>query len=218
LPAPCPGILLLVAAFRRAERQRDPDEHTIAPGAEGNRGAGCFVSNYRDEIAGSHKRCPVDRSDHVTCHNSSLCGGAPCFRLVENCSMGYRHPETCGEWRSHRAHLSTYPPARCASCWSILSRDNRIRIIAAHVDLPIFPSRGAARNPTTGTLRCSVRAASGHAAAPPRSVMKARRLVNRNVSVAIAGVTALLRIREDGVARPATVQDFVPAYGAYYSS
>jgi hypothetical protein len=45
-----------------SRRQHDPEEHTIAPGAKGNRGAGCFVSNYRDEIAGSHKRYPVNRS------------------------------------------------------------------------------------------------------------------------------------------------------------
>ena len=32
------------------------------------------------------------------------------------------------------------------------------------------------RNPTTGIAACCARAASGHAAAPPRSVMNSRRL------------------------------------------
>jgi hypothetical protein len=35
------------------------------------------------------------------------------------------------------------------------------------------------RNPTTGIVGCCARAASGHAAAaPPRSVMKSRRLIS----------------------------------------
>jgi hypothetical protein len=36
--------------------------------------------------------------------------------------------------------------------------------------------RGALANPTTGIAACCARAASGHAAAPPSSVMKSRRL------------------------------------------
>jgi hypothetical protein len=39
------------------------------------------------------------------------------------------------------------------------------------------PGEALLRNPITGTAGCCARAASGHAAAPPSSVMNSRRLM-----------------------------------------
>src|SRR5262245_15255736 len=45
----------------------------------------------------------------------------------------------------------------------------------------------ALRNPTTGSTDCCARAASGHAAAPPSSVMNSRHLVGEDVKARVYG-------------------------------
>src|SRR6516225_9004922 len=53
------------------------------------------------------------------------------------------------------------------------------------------------RNPTTGIAACCARAASGHAAAPPSSVMNSRRLLS-NMELPVPWVTARIGHRTAG--------------------